>query len=75
MTEPKPCSLASGNCQLRAGCVAAEIIVDDHGRARGVRYLDGENQAREQPADLVVVFGVGHRNGAAAAQLQVQAFP
>ncbi len=55
MTEPKPCSLASGNCQLRAGCVAAEIIVDDHGRARGVRYLDGENQAREQPADLVVV--------------------
>ena len=24
-----PIALASGNCQLRTGCVAAEIIVDD----------------------------------------------
>jgi choline dehydrogenase-like flavoprotein len=50
-----PIALASGNCQLRTGCVAAEIIVDDRGRARGVRYFDGDNQAQEQPADLVVV--------------------
>ena len=50
-----PIALATGNCELRTGCVAAEIIVDDQGHARGVRYFDANNQAQEQPADLVVV--------------------
>ena len=50
-----PIALATGNCELRTHCVAAEIVVDDHGRARAVRYYDGEGQAQEQPADLVVV--------------------
>ena len=49
-----PIALASGNCQIRTGCVAAEIILDDSGRARGVRYFDSDGRAQEQPADLVV---------------------
>ena len=50
-----PIALATGNCQLRAGCVAAEIIIDERGRARGVRYFDSDNRDQEQPADLVIV--------------------
>ena len=50
-----PIALASGNCQLRPGCVASEIMVDGQGRARGVRYYDGDSRFQEQPADLVVV--------------------
>ncbi|MGP8199579.1 MAG: GMC family oxidoreductase [Limisphaerales bacterium] len=50
-----PIALATGNCQVRTGCVAAEIIVDNGGRARGVRYFDADNRAQEQPADLVIV--------------------
>ena len=50
-----PIALATGNCELRTGCVVSEIVVDDHGHARGVRYFDANNQGQEQPADLVVV--------------------
>ena len=50
-----PIALATGNCQVRTGCVAAEIVVDERGRARAVRYFDAQNQPQEQPADIVVV--------------------
>ncbi len=50
-----PQALATGNCELRTGCVAAEIDVDDSGRARGVRYFDAEDRAQYQSADIVVV--------------------
>ncbi|MEI7729744.1 MAG: GMC family oxidoreductase [Verrucomicrobiota bacterium] len=50
-----PVALATGNCEVRTGCVAAEIIVDERGRAQGVRYFDANNHGQEQPADLVVV--------------------
>ena len=50
-----PIALATGFCQVRTGCVAAEIIIDDHGRARGVRYFDDKDRPYEQPADIVVV--------------------
>ncbi len=50
-----PIALATGLCQVRTGCVAAEIMVDDHGRARGVRYFDDKDRPYEQPADIVVV--------------------
>ena len=50
-----PKALATGHCELRTGCVAAEILVDDRGRTRGVRYFDRDGQGWEQLADLVVV--------------------
>ena len=43
-----PTALATGNCQLRTGCVAAEILVDDRGRAHGVRYFDSDNRPRSK---------------------------
>jgi choline dehydrogenase-like flavoprotein len=50
-----PRALASGNCELRTQCVVAEIIIDDQGRALGVRYFDSRDKQDIQTADLVVV--------------------
>jgi len=50
-----PRALATGGCVLRTGAVAREILVDDHGRAKGVAYFDEHGKHREQPADVVVV--------------------
>ena len=50
-----PTALATGNCELRTGCVAGGIDVDDRGRALGVRYFDAEDRAQYQSADVVIV--------------------
>lgn len=50
-----PVALATGNCELRTECIAAEILTDDRGRARGVAYFDGHGRRQEQEADIVVV--------------------
>lgn len=52
-----PVALATGNCELRTNAIAAEIVVDDRARARGVRYFDQNDREQFQPADLVVVAG------------------
>ncbi|MGA9061194.1 MAG: GMC family oxidoreductase [Terracidiphilus sp.] len=50
-----PIALATGNCELRTGCMAREILTDDRGRARAVTYFDSRGHLREQPCDFVVV--------------------
>ena len=50
-----PIAMATGNCQVRTGCVASEVVVDDRGHARSVRYYDSNGITQEQPADLVVL--------------------
>jgi choline dehydrogenase-like flavoprotein len=50
-----PIALSSGNCELRSGCMAKEILTDERGQARGVAYFDADGHLREQLADLVVV--------------------
>jgi len=52
-----PRALATGNCELRTNAVVAEVVVDDHGRARGVRYFDAADREQVQTADLVVLSG------------------
>ena len=52
-----PVALATGNCELRTHCVVSEVMVDDRGRARGVKYFDARDRLQTQPADLVVVAG------------------
>ena len=52
-----PRALATGNCELRTHSIVSEVVVDDHGVARGVKYFDAENRARYQTADLVVSCG------------------
>ena len=50
-----PVALRSGNCELRTNSQVVELIMDDDGRARGVRYFDHKNREHIQTADLVVV--------------------
>src|SRR3989440_4788780 len=52
-----PDALAHG-VEVRAGCMAARVEIDEAGRARGVTYLrDGEGVARMQRARAVAVAG------------------
>ncbi len=50
-----PVALATGHCELRTESVVSEVIVDDHGRARGVKYFDATGRLNVQTADVVVV--------------------
>jgi choline dehydrogenase-like flavoprotein len=52
-----PTALATGNCDLRIECMTREIILDDRGRAKGVKYFNDKDRLQEQTADLVIVCG------------------
>jgi choline dehydrogenase-like flavoprotein len=52
-----PRAIATGNCEVRTQSVAAEIEVDERGRARSVRYFDSRDREQRQTADIVVVAG------------------
>jgi len=52
-----PAALATGNCELRTGCMTREILLDTRARATGVAYFDAGGRLQEQPADLVIVSG------------------
>ncbi len=49
-----PRAVATGNCELRTGCMAKEILVDERGKATGVAYFQ-DDRLLEQPAKAVVV--------------------
>lgn len=50
-----PKAIATGNCQIRPGCQAREVLLDGNGRARGVRYLDKDGGEHEVRGRLVVL--------------------
>ena len=52
-----PRAIATGNCEVRTGCVAAEVAIDERGRARSVRYFDARGHEQVQTADLIVLSG------------------
>ena len=52
-----PVALATGNCELRTGCMVLQILTDDHGRATGVAYIDEDGHKQQQYADIVVISG------------------
>jgi choline dehydrogenase-like flavoprotein len=52
-----PVALKTGLLELRTECMTREVMVDEHGRASGVRYFDREGRTWEQPARVVVVSG------------------
>lgn len=52
-----PVAMATGNCEVRTRCMVAEIMVDEHGKAKGVNYFDADGKGQTQTADLVVVSG------------------
>lgn len=52
-----PIAIQSGNCDLRTGSKVVEIMIDDHGKATGVKYFDQDDKPQIQTADLVVISG------------------
>jgi len=50
-----PIALATGNCELRTESVVSEVMVDDQGTVKGVKYFDSNDRLQKQTADLVVV--------------------
>lgn len=50
-----PKAIETGNCNVKTGCTVAEIMVNDQGKATGVKYFDEYNQGHIQTADIVVV--------------------
>lgn len=52
-----PAAMKTGNCEVKTGCVVAEIIIDEKGRAKGVKYFDKKGKGHIQTADVVVVSG------------------
>lgn len=52
-----PMAMQTGNCEVKTGCMVSGIMVDDSGRARGVRYFDARKKGHEQTADVVVIAG------------------
>lgn len=49
-----PDALATGRLEIRPGCMAVEIAVDRHGRAKSVLYRDAAGHAHEQPARVFI---------------------
>ncbi|HVU23150.1 MAG TPA: GMC family oxidoreductase [Opitutus sp.] len=52
-----PRALATGLCELRTNAIVSEIVIDERGVARGVKYFDADERAQYQTADLVVASG------------------
>jgi len=52
-----PVAMGTGNCVVKTGCMVAEIIVDDKGFAKGVKYFDEKGKGNTQTADVIVVSG------------------
>jgi choline dehydrogenase-like flavoprotein len=52
-----PVAMKTGNCEVRPHCQVAEIMLNEKGRATGVKYFDENNKGRIQTADIVVVAG------------------
>ena len=50
-----PAALATGNCELRTGCMAREVTTNARGVVTGVAYYDADERLREQTADIVIV--------------------
>jgi choline dehydrogenase-like flavoprotein len=50
-----PRALSTGNLELRTECHVQEVLVDERGKATGIRYFDRDGRLWEQPAKIIVV--------------------
>ena len=70
-----PKALATGNCELRTGCIVKEILTNSHGRATAVAYFDSDGRLQEQSADLVVVSGGANESARLLLNSKSRLFP
>lgn len=57
-----PLARASGRLEIRTNARVTRILVDERGRAKGVRYIDADGQLCEQPAAVVVLSAFVYEN-------------
>lgn len=50
-----PVAMDTGNCEVKTDCIVAEVMVNEQGKATGVKYFDDENKGHIQTADIVVI--------------------
>jgi choline dehydrogenase-like flavoprotein len=50
-----PIAIKTENCCVRTRCQVAEVLMDEHGRVRGVRYYDQDDRMQTQTSDIVVL--------------------
>jgi choline dehydrogenase-like flavoprotein len=68
-------ALKTGLLELRTESTVQEIVVDDRGRATGVRYFDAQGRAQDQPASLVVVSASAIESARLLLNSKSKAFP
>ena len=54
-----PKAVATGNCEVRAGCTAMQVETDDTGRARAIVYRDAQGAEQRQRARAVILAANG----------------
>ncbi len=54
-----PAALESGNCEIRTGCTAYNIVTGDDGKVTEIEYFDAAGQQRGQKARAIVLAANG----------------
>lgn len=54
-----PAAMATGNCEIRAGCTVYNVATGDDGRVTEVEYIDRDGNQRGQKARAVVLAANG----------------
>lgn len=57
-----PAALNSGRYRIIANSHVTEVILDDDGFARGLRFVTADGEEYEQPADIVIISGYALMN-------------
>lgn len=70
-----PTAIKTGNCEVRTDCIVAEVMVNDQGKATGVKYFDAYDQAQVQTADLVVVSAAANETARLLLNSKSKLFP
>lgn len=70
-----PIALNTGNCELRTGCMAKEVLTDDRGHAQGVAYFDERGHLVEQLSDIVIVSGCATESARLLLNSRTKLFP
>tara|TARA_B100000809_G_C15138184_1_gene531625 strand:- start:4898 stop:6553 length:1656 start_codon:yes stop_codon:yes gene_type:complete len=50
-----PKAIETGNCEVKTGCFVSEVVIDEQGKAKAVKYFDRYGRENIQTADIVVV--------------------
>jgi choline dehydrogenase-like flavoprotein len=70
-----PVAMKTGNCEVKTECMVAEIMVNDQGKATGVKYYDSRDKGHEQTADIVIVTAAANETARLLLNSKSKLFP